>query len=217
MSWMVLITAVAATFLVRDALLLRASKPRTLALYAMGATTIFAALGVVSETVSRDQAAGWLRNPNLWIPAVAVHATYALGTFLARRSRFLPPWVLLVLPSPMYLSSAGGLAWLAMQRVSGLDGWLAGTLLGAAWSAAVALLSRLAAYQGTWNPLEFSAAANLTAILLIPLQQRETEGGAPQAPFDWMASLLPLAAVASLVVLSFALHRYRSNRHAAHP
>jgi hypothetical protein len=213
MSFLLLITVGAAVFLVRDALLLRTSTRRGLALYALGATAVFAALGVVSETVSRDQAVDWLRNPNIWIPAVAVHGIYWLGTLLARRSRVLLPWVLL-LPSPMYVFSAGGLAWFATQLVSGMDGWLLGILLGAAWGAAATLLSRLAA-QGTWNPLEFSAAANLTATLLIPLHQ-EAQEGSQQAPVDWMATLLPLASVAGLVALSFAVHRYRSSRHAAH-
>lgn len=215
MSWILLIMVVAAVFLLRDALLLGTMTPRTFAWYALGATVVFAALGVVSETVSREQASGWLRNPNFWIPAVAVHAILWLGTFLVRRSRLLPPWVLLALPTPMWLLSAGGLVWLAIQKVSGIDGWIVGTLLGAAWSSAAVLLSRIAAL-GAWNPVEFSTAANLTAIVLIPLQKQEVQGGSPQAPVDWMASLLPLAAVASLVALSFAVHRYRSSRHAAH-
>lgn len=218
MSWILLITSGLAVFFVRDALLLARSPHRAVAaLYAIGAAGVFALLGAATETISRDQAFALLREPRVWVPAVLIHAVYWLAAFLARRSRLLPPWAMLALPSPVYVFSAGGLAWLALQRVSGVDGWLAGALTGLAWSAAVVLASHLAA-RGSWNATEFAATANLTAILLIPLQQQGGETAAPgAAPVDWLAGLLPLAAVGSLVALSFAYHRYRSFRHAAHP
>jgi hypothetical protein len=214
MSRIVLIAAVGVVFLVRDALLLGKLGRRALALYSLAATLVFAALGAIAELVSRDQVIELLREPRFWVPAVAIHCIYGLVTMLARRSRFLPPWVLLMAPAPMYLLAAGAVGWLVLQRLSGMDGWAAGALLGAAWSGAVAALSGRAA-RGSWNPQEWSAAANLAAIVLVPLEQRGGESGAPPAPVDWLASLLPLAAVVSLVVVSFAVHRYRSSRHAA--
>jgi len=114
MSWILLIAAGAVVFLARDALLLAQARRGSLALYASGATAVFAALGFAAESVSRDHAFAWLRDARVWIPAVVIHVVYWLGTFLARRGRFLPSWVLLVLPSPIYLFSAGGLAWLAL-------------------------------------------------------------------------------------------------------
>jgi len=77
------------------------------------------------------------------------------------------------------------------------------------------MLRPLAA-QLNGNEMEFSATANLTAILLIPLQQQGGQATPPEMPVDWVAGLLPLAAVASVVALSFAVHRYRSSRYAAH-
>ncbi|MBM3798364.1 MAG: hypothetical protein FJW31_30990 [Acidobacteria bacterium] len=63
---------------------------------------------------------------------------------------------------------------------------------------------------------QFAAAANLSAVLLIPIQQSsDTQSGIADPPMDWAATLLPLALTASLILLSSLFHRFRSSRRAA--
>lgn len=165
--------------------------------------------------MSRDEAYALLRSPRMWIPAVLFHALWWWLTL-----RIAPVGrVAAFIPTPVYLFSAGGAVWLVLTQWPWPAGWTAGAVTGVAWTlgvtgaaARIPCLSILAA-GGARN---FAATANLSAILLIPIQQQagDTSGVAEQ-PVDWIATGLPLALTAALVTLSFLFHRLRSARKAA--
>ncbi len=188
-----------------------------LAAYGGVLAAVFLGLGAAAESVSRDGGVALLRDPRIWLPAIAAHlALWTVCRRLKRSERHRRHgWVVALIPAPVFLYSAGGVCWLALEQVN-LAGWRIGVL------AAVAVLGTVGAASGLlrrgWRQrapqaispqaLDFAAAANLSAILLIPLQQRSQESGLGALAVDWGATLLALGATAGLIAVSFLFHRF---------
>lgn len=211
-------------FYVRDVLLLAAAAPRDRRRFWLAWAGVqalsFLALGLAAESVSRDRAYGMLREPRFWMPAVAIHvALWVAFTWLRRSERLeqRAAWAAL-LPPPMSLFANGALVWLALTRTGFSEGLTIGAAVGGAWIATVlgaaAWHARRAGDGG--RALEFAATANLSAVLLIPIPPTtDSDSGIAAQPIDWAATLLPLGLTASLILLSFVFHRFRSARGAA--
>ncbi len=219
MNWPLLILAGLSIYLIRDALLLSQVGPQVGAsrLYAVAATAVFCALGIAAERLSSGEAFALLADPRIWIPSAALHLIQWLAMLDRRLLGRASPAVLLALPAPVWLFSAGGVVWLVLRSWSSLDGWLTGMLIGFTWSLLVWCLRSLLP-RSPQRAREFAAGANLTALLLLPMQQQAGTASLPQGgDIDWLSSALPLAAVALGILASFLYHRYRSLRRAAHP
>lgn len=223
MDWLLLVGAGLLVYFVREVLLLAAAplatRTRQWAVWAACQWIVFAMLGWAAESVPRNQAYALLRNVWFWAPAVAIHVVlWAVFTRLRRRPQPAQPmrWAGLF-PPPMALFAGGALVWLALTRTGYFEGWCAGLAVGTVWIAAVLLGAMV--WRGRADvdaALQFAAAANLSAVLLIPIQQSsDTQSGIAEQPIDWAATLLPLALTASLILLSFLFHRFRSSRRAA--
>jgi hypothetical protein len=224
MDWLLLAGASLLLFFVRDIVLLAASPASTRSrhwpVWAAVQLGVFIALGWIAESVPRERAYAFLREPFFWMPAVAIHGVlWMLFTWARRRNRpgATAAWIAL-LPPPMFVFGAGALVWLALTRTGHFEGWSAGAAVGVVWIASVlsaaAWRSRTGANAGV--ALQFAATTNLSATLLIPIQQSsDTQSGIAEQPIDWIATLLPLGLVASLILLSFLFHRFRSARRAA--
>jgi predicted transporter len=217
MHWPLLICAGLIVFWLRDVFAAidagRLRKPAAGAA-AVLSLLIFTALGVAAERISRAEAYQLLADPRFWSPAVAIHAVLGLATQRLRQKSPQLAWLVAMMPAPVFVFSAGGACWLLLNRVGGLEGWQAGLLAGAAWAGSVQIAASLFRPISIKNALDFASASNLTAIILIPLNQQAEETSAPSAPLDWTTTLLPLGLAALLILASFAIHRYRSNRHA---
>jgi hypothetical protein len=223
MDWLLLVGAGLLVYFVREALLLAVApadaRARQWAAWAACQLSIFCLLGWAAESVPRTQAYALLRSPWFWAPAVAVHLVlWAIFTLLRRRPQpdRYTHWASLV-PPPMSVFAGGALVWLTLTRTGYFDGLSAGLAVGAIWTAAVFLGALLFCGRADSDTaLQFAATANLSAVLLIPIQQSsDTQSGIAEQPIDWTATLLPLGLTASLVLLSFLFHRFRSSRRAA--
>ncbi len=180
MDWQVLIAVGLSVFLWRDACLLSvAGAPR--AAHAAVQLAGFAALGVFAETVSRDEAYALLRDPRIAWPAAGLHLGLWAALYLGGRRKAAWLHALALAPAPVFVFSAGGLVWSLLQHTRLGSGLAAGCAGAAAWLAAAHLLA-LILKQFRPTTLEtfhsFAAASNLTAILLIPLQQTAVTGDA---------------------------------------
>ena len=219
MDWLFLLLLGSALFLTRDALLLgsrtAAAAFRVTVAYAVVSLAVFVSLGAAADFVSRDQALSLLRDARLWIPAILVHAALCIAFLRARNktgasNRAL--WLILP-PAPVFLYCAGGLCWLAITSSSVLDAATAGALLGCVWVALVIAGSRWARRLGSARSpasvFDFAAAANLSAILLLPLHQQSEQSALAQNAIQWQTSVMALAATAGLIGASFLFHRLR--------
>ena len=223
MDWLLLIGAGLLVQFVREVLMLAAVPVAGRAMHWFvwaGCQWItYGLLGWAAEPVPRDMAYALLRSPWFWVPAVAIHVVlWAIFTRLRRRPQPDRPMLRTgLVPSPMSLFAGGALTWLVLTRTSYFEGWSAGLAVGSAWVAAVLLGA--AAWRSRADAraaLQFAAAANLSAVLLIPIQQSsDTQSGIAEQPIDWAATLLPLGLTVSLILLSFLFHRFRSSRRAA--
>jgi hypothetical protein len=219
-DWLFLLVLGVVLFLARDVVLLSAlprdAALKTIAAYAAVFLAVFLALGTIADFVSRDEALRLLRDARLWIPAVLLHALLWIAFASARnkrnaRSRVF--WLVLV-PAPVFLYCAGGLCWLALTRGGTFDAATTGGLLGCLWVAVIAACSWRVRQHGTAESrtgasLDLAAAANLSAILLLPLHSYSQQSALAETAFQWRASALPLAATAGLIGASFLFHRLR--------
>jgi hypothetical protein len=220
MDWFFLLVLGLVLFFARDVLLLnsfgaRGSLLRT-GIYGAIYFAWFVLLGSGADYVSRQKALELTGEVRLWAPAILAHGALWLGFLLLKRrpqarSRLL---ALTLIPAPMFVYCAGGLCWLTLSSGSSLDGTTAGGLLGAAWVVLVAgaawCARRFAASQlPPAAILDFAAASNLSAILLLPLHQQSTQSAAAQTAFDGWRSAMALAATAGLIGASFLFHRLR--------
>ena len=220
MDWLFLLVLGLVLFLARDALLLSAlwqgAARKAAVAYTAVFLAVFLALGTAADFVSRDQTLSLLRDPRLWIPAVAVHVALWFAFARARSRDVLPNralWLVLV-PAPVFLYCAGGLCWLALASGGSWDATTTGGLLGCAWIALIAPCSWFVRRVGkaesrTGVILDFAAAANLSAILLLPLQQYSQKSLLAETAFQWRTSVMALAATAGLIGASFLFHRLR--------
>ncbi len=211
MDWL-LLTAVGLTlFLRRDAALL-ASISRSLSTHTLaGHLLVFAILGHLAESISREQAYTLLRDPRLWIPAALVHALLWILLLRSPRAARLAP----LIPTPVFVFSAGGFAWLLLNWRSWPAGWIAGLVAGLFWISAVLALTAVIR-RFDFPARQFAATANLSAILLIPIQQQSSDtSGLAEQPIDWFSNVLPLAMIGVLILSSYLFHRARSARKAS--
>lgn len=220
MDWLFLLVLGLVLFLARDALLLSALPPtaalKTIVAYAAVFLGGFVALGAVADFISRNEALRLLRDARLWIPAVLLHGLLWLAFATAKNkenARRRVFWLVL-LPAPVFLYCAGGLCWLALTRGGAFDAVTTGALLGCLWIAVIAACSWRVRQLGTGETrtdasLDFAAAANLSAILLLPLHQYSQQSALAETAFEWRASATALAATAGLIGASFLFHRLR--------
>lgn len=219
MHWMVPAGAGLFVFWLRDAMVAAAVRSRlshALGIWTAVTLTLFSVLGAAAESISREQASQLWAEPRYWIPALAIHALLWAATQFLRRKSTLAAWLSVMAPAPVFVFSAGAACWVLLNRVGGLDGWQAGLLLGAVWVGSVRLAAWLFRGFPAWRVLDIAGAANLSAIILVPLRQQAEETSAASAPLEWTSTLLPLLVAGLLVAASFAFHRFQSNRHATH-
>jgi hypothetical protein len=218
MDWLFLLLLGLVLFFARDALLLSSLKQGSIlkptGAYAVVFVAAFLSLGAAADFVSRDQAVGLLRDARLWVPAMLVHAALCVAFLRARskkHTRNRAVWLILV-PAPVLLYCAGGLCWLALAS-GPLDAPTTGALLGVTWVALVIAGARWARRRNSATSstaiLDFAAAANLSAILLLPLHQYSQQSGLLGNAFQWQTSAMALAATAGLIGASFLYHRLR--------
>ena len=181
MDWQLLIGAGLTAFLWRDVCLLSAARTVFSPGYCIVQAGVFLILGMLAESISRDDAFRLLRNPQLWIPAVAIHFVLWAVLYFGRGRQMGWTRGLAMLPSPIFVFSAGGVVWLLLQTGTTSDGWMAGVLAATGW---IAVVSGLGALKKQFAPstfetsVSFAATANLTAILLLPLEQSAADGDA---------------------------------------
>ncbi len=191
------------------------SGPGLRALYAVVFLAVGAALGSVAEQVSGDEAQAMLRNACLWGPSLGIHALLWIAFQRAKQARRGARWPtgLFVLPAPVSLYSLGGGVWVTLQRTN-LTGIAAGALVAGLFVASVLV----AAWLGNSPPrlatngraaLEWGAAANLAAFLLIPLQQESRASGLLAPPVNWSRTAVAWFIVLALVGASFGFNRIR--------
>jgi len=178
MDWQILISVGLGVFLWRDASLLSTTRPPHLA-HAVIHLAAFVTLGLLAETISRDHAFGLLRDPHIATPAAAIHLLLWAALFFGQRHsrRWVVP--LALIPSPIFLFSAGATTWLLLQRTPIASGLLAGVIAAAAWLTivhAIAAARKRFAATSPATAYSFAATSNLTAILLIPLDQAAITG-----------------------------------------
>ncbi|MBL8174485.1 MAG: MotA/TolQ/ExbB proton channel family protein [Bryobacterales bacterium] len=178
MNWQLLIGVGLSVFLWRDVCLLAAPKPPW-RIYAGIQVAVFAGLGWIAETVSREEAFGLLRDVRIAAVAAAAHLVLWGLLFFGQRRK--AGWVRMVAlaPAPMFLFAAGGLVWSVLQRTGISTGVAAGLVAAGGWLAAAGLLAVLKKRWTASTPesyTDFAAASNLTAILLIPLEQTAASG-----------------------------------------
>lgn len=219
MDWLFLLLLGLALFFARDAFLLGSAKGgaalKVAGAYAVVFLGTFVALGAAAEFVSRDRALGLLRDARLWIPALALHAALCAAFLRARGSeqrQRRAVWLILI-PAPVFLYCAGGGCWLALTSSSTFNAIPTGALLGCTWVVCVVGASRWARHRASAGSaaaiLDFAAAANLSAILLLPLQQRSERSVLAEGAVEWQTSVMALAATAGLIGASFLYHRLR--------
>lgn len=178
MDWQILISVGLGVFLWRDASLLSTARPPRLA-HAAIHLAAFVTLGLLAETVSRDHAFGLLRDPLIATPAAAIHLVLWAALFFGQRQH--RRWVLplALIPSPIFLFSAGAATWILLQRTAVTNGLIAGAITATGWLAIVhAISAARKRFESTSQATAYSFAAtsNLTAILLIPLDQSAITG-----------------------------------------
>jgi len=204
-DWILLLFVGLAVFAIRDILLLGIADSSKRFLPAVWSLFSCLALSWASERISRDEAFAILRSPLFYWPAIAGHALLWLILTRVRNA-----FVLASIPSPLQLFALGGLCWLLLNRASGWPWWTAGIAAASAWILVVypcaALLPRRA--DNNSAAFRFAATANLSAILLVPMQQATANESADPA-IDWMATLLPLAITAAMIGASYLFHRSR--------
>ena len=220
MDWLFLLLLGLVLFFVRDVLLLSSFRERhsflkAAAVYGGIFVGLFVLLGTAADFVSREEALRLIGDVRLWLPAILVHGLLWFGFFRAKRRPQARRWFALALvPAPVFVYCAGGLCWLALSRDAAADGAITGAILGIAW---VALTAAGAWWARRFGPsesqagatLDFAAAANLSAILLLPLHQQSQQSALVENAFHGNTSATALAATAGLVGASFLFHRLR--------
>ena len=205
-----------AVFAVRDAW----APPRSA--YAFVAVTLLAGLA----------AAVWARlyPPPRWTPGCRIRffgqaasrriRAWRCGACGGRGTRRPAAWVA-ALPSPVFAVALVLTARIVLERTNALSGWQAGAAAAGGYLLLVAALGAgVKKIGGAGSRSRLAAWSHLTAVLLVPWSPvaagagtaREA-GAAPGggAVEGWAAAL----GVASVTALSFAWHRYRSNRRGA--
>jgi hypothetical protein len=219
-DWLFLLLLGLGLFFGRDLLLVHSFSGRDAAKItaAYGAifVTLFSLLGTAADFVSRDQALSLLRDARLWVPAILLHGALWFALVKARRAMRARRWVfaLTVLPTPVFVYCAGGLCWMTLASTGASDPTVVGALLGSAWVTLV--------IAGAWGLrwfgvtagrsdeiLDFAAAANLSAVLLLPLHQQSSQSALLETSVHGETSALALAATAGLIGASFLFHRMR--------
>lgn len=221
MDWLFLLLLGLVLFFVRDVLLLssfreRGSFLKATATYGAIFVAVFVLLGTAADFVSREEALKLLGDARLWIPAVLLHSALWFGFFKAKRDPRARRWslALTLVPAPVFVYCAAGLCWLTLASSHRLGGTTAGALLGVAWAALTAAGSWWARKFGKAEPqagaiLDFASAANLSAILLLPLHQQSQQSALVENAFQGKTAAMALAATAGLIGASFLFHRLR--------
>jgi hypothetical protein len=219
-DWLFLLLLGLVLFFVRDVLLLGSFRERNSFVKAAGSycavfVALFLLLGAAADFVSREEALRLIGDVRLWLPAILAHGLLWFGFFRAKRRPQARWWFALALvPAPVFVYCAGGLCWLALSRNGAADGMTTGALLGVVW---VALSSGGAWWARRFGSseaqagaaLDFAAAVNLSAILLLPLHQQSQQSSLVQNAFRGNTAATALAATAGLVGASFLFHRLR--------
>ena len=146
MDWLLLTLCGLALFAVRDSRgLAQFRDARLQALITLVILATACSVGALAEEISRDRAQQLLRNSAFWGPSLAIHVALWLAFQRAKsgtgRERW-PRW-LFVVPSPVFVYSLGGAAWLSLLSLN-LPGFAAGGIVGAAYLVAVFGMARLA-------------------------------------------------------------------------
>lgn len=220
-DWFILLLLGLLLFLTRDVFLL-ATVPResrfakAAVTYGVVLTGVFVALGAAAEFVSRQDAVSLLRDVRFWAPGIGVHVLLGLSCRKLERADNAPryAWLVALVPPPVFLYCAGGFCWLALRQTNALEGWLVGLQvglisLGVVLSASWLLRSLLSQRASAGKVLSFAAAANLSAVLLVPFQQEADKSSLLAQFVDWNSTLLALAATLGLISVSFLYHRLR--------
>ena len=205
-----------AVFAVRDAW----TPPRSA--YAFVAVTLLAGLaaGGLGAALSAAEVDAWLSHPVFWSGGLAAHSGLALWS-LRRAGNAAAGGLVAALPSPVFAVALVLTARIVLERTNALSGWQAGAAAAAGYLLLVAALGAgVKKIGGAGSRARLAAWSHLTAVLLVPWSPvaagagtaREA-GAAPGggAVEGWAAAL----GVASVTALSFAWHRYRSNRRGA--
>ena len=221
MDWLFLLLLGLVLFFVRDVLLLSSFREqgsflRATTAYAAIFVVAFVLLGTAADFVSREEALKLIGDVRLWVPAVLLHGALWLGFFQAKRDPRARRWMfaLTLIPAPVFVYCAGGLCWLALASSHALNGTTAGVLLGAAWVALAAAgawwARRFSSAESQAGAiLDFAAAANLSAILLLPLHLQSEQSALVESAFHGKTSAMALAATVGLIGASFLFHRLR--------
>jgi hypothetical protein len=220
-DWLFLLLLGLVLFLVRDALLLSSFRERgpflkATAVYSLTFVALFALLGTAADFISREEALSLIGDVRLWVPAILLHGALWFGFFQAKRNPRARRWsfAFALVPAPVFAYCAGGVCWLTLARNAVGDGTITGALLGVLWVALTAAgawwARRRAKAESQANViLDFAAAANLSAILLLPLHQQSEQSALVESAFQGKTSAVALAATAGLIGASFLFHRMR--------
>lgn len=218
MDWILLSGAGWLVFLARDVLAM--ARRRTYAGLALHSGAVLI-LGICAERISRDQVQALLNDTRFWAPSVGIQAGMWAAMFWTRRRGWGDRlWGLMAIPSPMYLVSAGGLTWWLLTKLPGSKGAVAGAAVGALYGLIVLgtgpLIARMSVptVERVWD---FAAAANLSALLLLPLHQQASATGSSEPGLDWKAVAIPIVMTVGLVGISYAVNRQRSATRAWRP
>lgn len=194
-------------FCIRDGRLL-ASRPGIsfVAVPILLATSV--ACGLVAERISADEASAWLSDVRFWIPAMLLHALLAFRSGSLGRAQRRVDWISL-LPAPVWTVAMIGGARMALVWTENVTGLSVGIVLGLGYVGAVGIVALSGRFDRASRPaLRFAAVNHISAILLVPAATVLDRPLAGQ-PVNWSVTAAVIGAVALVLGLSFAWHRFR--------
>ena len=202
--------AAAVLFCLRDARLLGA-RPRLVFSFVPITGAAGAACGLAAESLSAVAASSLVGNVRFWLPATAIHAAQAYWCVRRNRLGRPPDWIS-ALPGPLVVVAMVWAARLALVQVDGAEGLHVGAAIGLAYGAICGALGATGLVgRSPPDALRFGAVVHLSALLMIPALAAPDQPLGEQ-PVDWPLTAAVTAAIAALVLLSFAWHRYRFRR-----
>jgi hypothetical protein len=175
--------------------------------YPLIVSATWLACAALGERLSKNELNSLLTRRETWMAALLVHGGLAILAYRWRDQADRFGWLVL-LPTPVLLTSALHTAWFVLGRWNNLNHWIAGAVLAACWLVPMILLASLrAARPDTARAL--IAGTNLTALLLLPFGGPPNDSSGAATPVDAIRAAVPLGLTLIMIAASYLVHRAR--------